>query len=152
MITGIGTDIVEVQRFIPWVTDPHEKLRTIFAEQEIAECVTSNTQLNHIAQRLAVRFAAKEAFYKALSASLVTLGIEPQQPFSLMFCAQHVYVTTGPLGVPTLTVIWQPLLEKIGVELPRLTAHLSLAHEGKNALAFVVISRQPLGVPSPCGV
>ena len=140
MITGIGTDIVEIARFVPWVTAPQKQLRSIFSEQEIADCVTENTQPHHIAERLAARFAAKEAFYKALSATLVTLDYLPAQPFSIMFCAQHISVVTGQLGVPMLLVNWQAFYEKIGQKLPELTVNLSLTHEKNNALAFVVIS------------
>jgi phosphopantetheine--protein transferase-like protein len=142
MITGIGTDIVEVARFLPWVTASDKQLRTIFSAQEITDCLTPNTQQQHIAERLAARFAAKEAFYKALSATLVTLTISPAQTFSFMFAAQHVSVVVGQLGAPTLTVDWPPLYEKIGQGLPPLTINLSLAHEKNMALAFVVVSQQ----------
>lgn len=141
MITGIGTDIVEVTRFEAWVQEPL-KLSTLFTAQEIADCVTPNTDKHHIAERLAARFAAKEAFYKALSATLVTLNIFPQQLFTLIFTAPQIAVSMSNLGTPTLIINWKSFYEKIGTTLPPLTAHLSLSHEKTHALAFVVISRQ----------
>ncbi len=141
MITGIGTDIVEVARFIPWVNAPQTRLRSIFSEQEINDCFTLHeSQTQQVAERLAARFTAKEAFYKALTATLVTLNRLPAQPFSFIFAAQHVTITTGQLGAPIIVVDWQPFNEKIGTPLPPLTINLSLTHEKKNALAFVVIS------------
>ncbi len=142
MITGIGTDIVEVTRFIPWITAPASQQGAIFSEQEIADCITEKADSQNIAERLAARFAAKEAFYKALSATLGNLSITPKQQFSLMFTAQHISVTTDKLGTPTLSIFWEPFFEKIGQPLPLLTIHLSIAHEKTHALAFVVISRQ----------
>lgn len=142
MITGIGTDIVEIARFIPWIDAPRKQLNSIFSEQEIADCFTENAPANQIAQRLAARFAAKEAFYKALSATLVALKIFPKDNFSFLFCARKIAIEQGALGVPTFKVNWEPFYEKIGQTLPALTSHLSLSHEKHNALAFVVISRE----------
>lgn len=139
MITGIGTDIVEVARFASWVND-QQKLETLFSAQEIADCVTDNASALHIAERLAARFAAKEAFYKALSSTLVTLNELPQQPFTLMFSAKQIAVTIGSLGEPHLLVNWDAFVHKIGATLPALTTHLSIAHEKTHALAFVTIS------------
>ncbi len=140
MIVGIGTDIVEVARFIPWITAPHKQLTSIFSEQEIIDCIISGAQAQQIAEKLAARFAAKEALYKALSAALVSLHINPDKTFSFMFAAQHVSVVLSPLGTPLYSVNWQPLYEKIGQPLPQLTLHLSLAHEKTQAIAFTVIS------------
>jgi phosphopantetheine--protein transferase-like protein len=141
MITGIGTDIVEVARFIPWVTKPKYQ-RSLFTAQEITDCVIPNTPAQYVAERFAARFAAKEAFYKALTSTLFTLTITPTQSFSIIFTAQCASVCTGPFGMPMLQVTWQSLYEKIGQPLPPLNVHLSIAHEKTQALAFVVISLQ----------
>ncbi len=63
MIIGIGVDLVDVKRFesiiFRW---QHRFLKRIFTDKEIRYCNTKK----HPAQRFATRFAAKEAFIKAL--------------------------------------------------------------------------------------
>lgn len=142
MITGIGIDIVKVSRFSAWIKAPYSHQRTIFSEQEIADSFTRNAKEQCIIEHLAARFAAKEAFYKALSATLTTLNITPKHQFSLVFSAQHTSVTTGNLGAPQLIVAWDSFIEKIGSPLPALTIHLSLSHEKTHAVAFIIISLQ----------
>ncbi len=61
MIYGIGTDLIEVERV-------HEKMNNeafktkLFTPQEIAYCESKKYK----AQHYAARFAAKEAFFKAM--------------------------------------------------------------------------------------
>jgi holo-[acyl-carrier protein] synthase len=63
MILGIGIDLVDVRRMEGIIFRWHEKfLRRIFTESEIRYC---NNKKNP-AQRFATRYAAKEAFIKAL--------------------------------------------------------------------------------------
>lgn len=63
MIIGIGVDLVDVKRFesiiFRW---QHRFLKRIYTDKEIRYCNTKK----HPAQRFATRFAAKEAFIKAL--------------------------------------------------------------------------------------
>jgi holo-[acyl-carrier protein] synthase len=63
MIIGIGVDLVDVKRFetiiFRW---QHRFLRRVFTDTEIRYCNTKK----HPAQRFATRFAAKQAFIKAL--------------------------------------------------------------------------------------
>lgn len=63
MIIGIGVDLVDVTRFesiiFRW---QHRFLKRVFTDNEIKYCNTKK----HPAQRFATRFAAKEAFIKAL--------------------------------------------------------------------------------------
>ncbi|MFH0799748.1 MAG: holo-ACP synthase [Pseudomonadota bacterium] len=63
MIIGIGVDLVDVKRFetiiFRW---QHRFLKRVFTDTEIRYCNTKK----HPAQRFATRFAAKEAFIKAL--------------------------------------------------------------------------------------
>lgn len=65
----IGTDIVEVERIKQNIT-AHENrfLDKIFTKGEIEYCESKNIQKF---QSYAVRFAAKEAIYKALSSYIV---------------------------------------------------------------------------------
>lgn len=63
MIVGIGIDLVDVRRMEGIIFRWHEKfLRRVFTEREIRYC---NNKKNP-AQRFATRYAAKEAFIKAL--------------------------------------------------------------------------------------
>jgi len=63
MIIGIGVDLVDVKRFesiiFRW---KHRFLKRVFTDREIRYCNTKK----HPAQRFATRFAAKQAFIKAL--------------------------------------------------------------------------------------
>jgi holo-[acyl-carrier protein] synthase len=63
MIIGIGVDLIDVRRFesiiFRW---QHKFLKRIFTDKEIKYCNTKK----HPAQRFATRYAAKEAFVKAL--------------------------------------------------------------------------------------
>ena len=62
MILGVGVDIIEVDRIKTIVEKNPRFLKRVFTETEIAYC--SNMKNKH--QHLAARFAAKEAFFKAL--------------------------------------------------------------------------------------
>ena len=64
MILGIGVDTVEVNRFSEWHTYSKKKLLRIFSDEEIEYCLSNP---NKSAERFAARFAAREAFFKALS-------------------------------------------------------------------------------------
>jgi holo-[acyl-carrier protein] synthase len=63
MIIGIGVDLIDVRRFesiiFRW---QHKFLKRIFTDKEIRYCNTKK----HPAQRFATRYAAKQAFIKAL--------------------------------------------------------------------------------------
>lgn len=60
-LVGLGTDLIEVERIKAFAEKP-SALARIFSEEEIAYCLARKNRYQH----LAVRFAAKEAVYKAL--------------------------------------------------------------------------------------
>lgn len=60
-IVGLGTDLIEVERIKAFAEKPGA-LSRIFSDEEIAYCLARKNRYQH----LAVRFAAKEAVYKAL--------------------------------------------------------------------------------------
>ncbi len=136
MILGIGTDLVDPARFIRWQSYSSERLQRVFTTQELA-AATVNGVL--VAEKLAVRFAAKEAFYKALSAMLVTLGAT-QKTASLLTMCKAVEVVNKTWGVPILVIHWDSLQELFGCILPAVSVHCSLAHEREMVVAFVIIS------------
>jgi len=62
MIVGIGTDIIEVARVERLLAKQKRFQKRIFTEIEIAYCESKKNR----AQNYAARFAAKEAFLKAI--------------------------------------------------------------------------------------
>ncbi len=122
MIFGIGTDIAQVNRFEKWVENPQMFMR-FFNPAEIMEKGSLAAKCQHYA----ARFAAKEAFSKALGTGIA--GFE----------LKEVYVVNDPLGKPELKVegkALELLKQKTGDDS---CLHVSLSHEKEYALAFVVI-------------
>ena len=62
MIFGTGTDIIEVERVANQISKSNGFREKIFTEREIGYCESKRYK----AQHYAARFAAKEAFFKAL--------------------------------------------------------------------------------------
>jgi holo-[acyl-carrier protein] synthase len=62
MIFGLGTDIIEVDRIRKEISKESGLKEKVFAPAEIEYCESKNDK----AQHYAARFAAKEAFFKAL--------------------------------------------------------------------------------------
>lgn len=136
MILGIGTDIVKVSRFNSWKNLDKNKFRHLFSEQELKLCY-KKANLDY--QSLASRFAAKEAFYKALSSSLIKLNLNKKE-FLFLFSCKNVEILKEEWGVPKFKINWDAFEEKIGIKIPQLNVDLSISHEKKYAIAFVVIS------------
>jgi holo-[acyl-carrier protein] synthase len=125
MIFGIGTDIVEVAR----IEDSLARFGDAFAqriltEQEWLSFQQSKTQ----ARFLAKRFAAKEAFAKALGTGL-------RDPATF----QNIGVAHDDLGKPVLDLspVLQTFLDKKGI----VQQHLSISDEKALAAAFVVLEK-----------
>lgn len=62
MIAGLGIDIVEVERIAEKIAKNNGFRELVFSENEIAYCESKTHKYEHYA----ARFAAKEAFFKAL--------------------------------------------------------------------------------------
>lgn len=135
MVLGIGTDITEVNRFESWTTFSFAQLRKIFSEQELFDCSVDGIIR---AQKLAVRFAAKEACYKALSAALVKLGYT-ETTFSFMVACQFIRVVKSLWNLPVLDIDWIAMSKKINRTLPSINAHVSLSDEKTHVVAFVIL-------------
>jgi holo-[acyl-carrier protein] synthase len=123
VIYGVGTDIVEVARI--------EKALTRFGER-FAKRILSDSELrrfqNHRqkANYLAKRFAAKEAFTKALGT-----GIHAPANW------HGVWVKNLPSGKPVLE--FSPPLQDLLQKRRILNHHLSLADERGIAVATVIL-------------
>lgn len=122
MIFGIGTDIVQVARLETlWQRHGERAARRILAPDEWEEFSICADP----ARLLAKRFAAKEAFAKAL-------GTGVRAPASLTALA----ITHDALGKPGFA--FAPPLARY-LENRHLRAHLSLSDEKETVLAFVVL-------------
>ena len=111
---GIGVDLVEVYRIQRAVTRWENRfLHRVFLPQELAYCLSKTVSSPH----LAVRFAAKEAAYKALAL--------PQLRW------QDFWVKSEG-GVPYLG--YSP---KVSEMRPNLELTLSLSHTHEHAVAVV---------------
>lgn len=135
MILGIGVDIIDVHRFADWHTKSEAELSRIFSPEEITYCLHENAKLS--AERFAVRFAAKEAFFKAFQAMHISLGISNDR--SLLAVQKDVAVIHLDNGVPALSVNWDKLLLQSTIVRPRI--HLSLSHATTSAVAMVLLEQ-----------
>lgn len=123
MIAGIGTDIAEVKRFKKWVENP-QMLERFFNEKEMSSAKSDSAKCQHYA----VRFAAKEAFSKALGTGIAGFNLK------------EVYITNNSEGAPLLN-IEGAALSLMKERLGQCKAHVSLSHEKEYALAFVVLEK-----------
>lgn len=124
MIYGIGTDIVAVARIVEFHRKHGERaLEKVLAPDEFAACRAALEP----ARFLAKRFAAKEAFAKALGTGVRT-------PVLL----SAISVCHDALGKPSfkLSAALADYMNERG-----LTAHLSLSDEKDNVIAFVVVEQ-----------
>lgn len=150
----VGIDLVSPARFVDWLDYPHDKLRTLFTEAECAEFKRRKQELNHskipsqrkdelLSQYLASRFAAKEAFYKALSWWLQKHTLTATS-FSLKTIAPLVGVEKeGPWQLPMLAIDEAALEKVVGATVPSYTTTISLSHETILCCAHVSLLKKP---------
>jgi holo-[acyl-carrier protein] synthase len=131
MIKGIGIDIVDIERFSHWHQYQSAQLQRIFSIEEIAHCLEYG-KLS--AGRFAVRFAAREAFFKAIQAAY-------PKPLPFLTCCKAVYLSNNKQGTPQLTINWE-LLTAINPAIEPLAVHVSLSHSKTTATAFVILETQ----------
>ena len=123
MIFGIGTDIVEVNRIQASITQFGDDFaRRILADSELESYLQSHIK----ARFLAKRFAAKEAFSKALGT-----GLRAPATF------QNIAVYHDVLGKPMLLLApeLQAFLDTKNIK----QTHISISDEKTLAAAFVVL-------------
>jgi holo-[acyl-carrier protein] synthase len=119
MIYGVGVDIVDVSRIKKVIERQGERfVNRVFTDSEIRYC--EGRRFKH--QHFAARFAAKEAFLKAIGGRGV--------------CLRDIEIEVKEFGKPTLKLYRkiEKLIKELGVNI-----HLSLSHCSEYALAYVVL-------------
>ena len=124
MITGIGIDLIEVDRIAQAVQQSARFRSRLFTAAEIAYC----DQQAVPAQHYAARYAAKEAFFKALGT-----GYRDGLSF------QEIEIVLNELGRPAIRVSGKcaEYLRENGID----SMQLSLTHTAHYACAVVVMEK-----------
>lgn len=128
MVFAVGIDIIEVERIMRLKDAYGEKfLNRVFSKGELNYCL-SKKNTKSAARSLAARFAAKEAFVKALGTG-VSMGVS----------FKDIEVLSSPSGKPEI------LLHGKSKELAEYnkikSIHLSISHSKEYAVANVILER-----------
>jgi holo-[acyl-carrier protein] synthase len=122
MITGIGIDIIEITRIEQSIAQYGDAfLNKLFTPDEIEYCKSKQFPTQHFA----ARFAAKEAFSKAVSTG-----------WSGEFEWKNIEVKNHSTGKPDLV-----LYGKTADTLKGFNVFLSMSHSDSAVVAFVVIEK-----------
>lgn len=116
MVVGIGVDLIEVERIRKILEKTPRFLTRIFTADEADYCLKKTNTHQH----LAARFAAKEAFFKALGRRISWREVE---------------VLNLPSGKPQIRFHSRD-------KLPFEEAHVSISHLAEYALAMVILEGQ----------
>ncbi len=122
MIFGIGIDLIEVQRVADKLNKKEGFAQLVFSAKEIAYCEIKANKFEHYA----ARFAAKEAFFKALGT-----GWKNGTAFN------EVEITGDEEGKPELVLLGKTAATIEAMKLGRIS--VSLSHLKTMASAIVII-------------
>ena len=131
MIFGHGVDIVDTRRFEKWVRDG-SLIQRYFNKEEMSSVPEELTErrISALCQHYAVRFAAKEAFSKALGTGISGFDL------------RDLYIRNDERGKPY--IVMEGTAEKIFKEIVgKGTVHVSLSHEKEYGIASVIIEITP---------
>jgi holo-[acyl-carrier protein] synthase len=115
MIVGIGVDIIEVERIRKLAEKSPRFLDRVFTAEEIEYSAGKKNKFQH----LAARFAAKEAFFKALGKKIKWTDVG---------------IINLPSGKPELDL-------KMQESFPFDKAHVSVSHLQDYAIAAIVLEK-----------
>jgi holo-[acyl-carrier protein] synthase len=125
MIVSIGIDIIEVYRIRETISRTPRFVERVFTTGEREYCESKGAAA---AQSYAARFAAKEAFLKALKTG-----------WRGKITWHDIEVLSGKDGVPSLKIAGEAkkILENLGAD----HIHLSLSHTTEHAVAQVILEK-----------
>jgi len=126
VIYGIGIDIIRISRIKKAIERWEDRfLKKVFTEEEIDFCKNRPKPIN----AFALRFAAKEAFSKAIG-----LGMRKGIRW------KDIEVFHYPTGKPALRLYGKSLQLCKENQIDRI--HISLSDEGDYGIAFVVLEKE----------
>lgn len=125
MIVSIGIDIIEVYRIRETLERTQRFAARVFTERERAYCEAKGVTA---AQSYAARFAAKEAFLKALRTG-----------WRGRITWHDIEIVSNEAGVPNLEIRGEA--RKILENLDANQIHLSLSHTAEHAVAQVILEK-----------
>lgn len=124
MIVGIGVDIAEVARLKRSVDNGAHFKDRVFTLVEQEYC----SGLKNYGESYAARYAAKEAFFKALGT-----GWRGELKFT------EVEVVNDDLGKPIVQLYGEA--KRLADEMGVVKVHLSLSHTSENAIAYLILEK-----------
>tara|TARA_B110000285_G_C15125867_1_gene620212 strand:+ start:485 stop:871 length:387 start_codon:yes stop_codon:yes gene_type:complete len=124
-IFGIGTDIVEITRIKNLFNKDNKFKKRIFSSKEIKYCETKKNKIHYYSKR----FAAKEAFAKALGT-----GISGGISF------KEISISNKKNGAPFIELFGKTKIIIKNLIKAKYKIYLSLSDEKLFALAMVIIS------------
>jgi holo-[acyl-carrier protein] synthase len=122
MITGVGIDLVEVERVAVKIGKEIGFRELVFSKKEIAYCEKKTNKFEHYA----ARFAAKEAFLKAIGT-----GWQKDTAFN------EIEITNNTDGKPEIFFLGKTAATIAGMTLGKI--FVSLTHIKTMAIAMVII-------------
>jgi holo-[acyl-carrier protein] synthase len=125
MIFGIGTDMIEVERIAEKIGKDIGFKELVFSQNEIDYCEAKANKYEHYA----ARFAAKEAFFKALGT-----GWKNGTAFN------EIEITNNEVGKPQITFLGKTAESIIEMKLGKIA--VSLSHLKTMASAVVIIENK----------
>ena len=133
MIIGIGTDLVSIERIQEVLARHGERfVNRVLAPGERERFARTRMKANH----LAMRWAAKEAFSKAIGTGI-----------HLPFTWHCISVEADPRGKPLLVPDERMSAHLAGIGVTR--SHVSLTDDAGVAVAFVVLEGDSHSLPGP---
>ncbi len=124
-IFGIGTDIVDISRIKRLINKNKIFVKRIFSSTEIKYCESKKNKISSYSKR----FAAKEAFSKALGT-----GISKGISFN------EISINNNASGAPFIELTGKTKIIVKNLIKGKNNIYLSLSDEKKYALAMVIIS------------
>lgn len=125
MILSIGVDIVEVYRIRETIARTPRFVERVYTQNEREYCESKGAAA---AQSYAGRFAAKEAFLKAI-----------QTGWRGKITWHDIEIISDADGVPTLNITGEA--QRIAAERGATSVHLSISHTTEHAVAQIILEK-----------